>query len=483
MVFSSITFLFFFLPAVLLLNGCSRGRGSNVLLLVASLLFYAWGEGIYLLVMLASILGNFAAGLLIDRCRLKTAGRAALGLGVGLNLVLLGFFKYAGFLVDNLNQFLALVGLPGVALGPVHLPIGISFFTFQAISYLMDVHRGTVRAQRNPLDLGLYIALFPQLIAGPIVRYHDIAAEIVRRRVTSADFAAGAERFLYGLAKKVLLANPLGLVADKIFALPMAELSPSLCWLGALCYTFQIYYDFSGYSDMAIGLGRMFGFHFLENFNYPYIAASIRDFWRRWHISLSSWLRDYVYIPLGGNRGGAVRTAANLWTVFFLCGLWHGAAWTFVAWGLFHGFFLVIERSPLGRLLDRLWLPLRHLLTLVVVVAGWVLFRSETLAEALAFLGIMAGFDPVPGGRYPAAMYLDRKTVVELALAACLSLPLFPLLRRRGREIIDGFGRPWQHIVAAGAEAGRIALLGTLVYCTWISLAAGVYNPFIYFRF
>ena len=483
MVFSSISFLFFFLPAVLLLNGCSRGRGSNVLLLVASLLFYAWGEGIYLLVMLASILGNFAAGLLIDRCRLTTAGRAALGLGVGLNLVLLGFFKYATFLVDNLNQLLALVGLPGVALAPVHLPIGISFFTFQAISYLMDVHRGTVRAQRNPLDLGLFIALFPQLIAGPIVRYHDIAAEIVRRRVTSADFAAGAERFIYGLAKKVLLANPLGLVADKIFALPVAELSPALCWLGALCYTFQIYYDFSGYSYMAIGLGRMFGFHFLENFNYPYIAASIRDFWRRWHISLSSWLRDYVYIPLGGNRGGAVRTAANLWAVFFLCGLWHGAAWTFVAWGLFHGFFLVIERSPLGRLLDRLWRPVRHLLTLVVVVAGWVLFRSETLAEALAFLGIMAGFDPVPGGRYPVTMYLDRKILVELALAACLSLPLFPFLRRRGREIIDGFGRPWQHIVAAGAEAGRLALLGMLVYCTWISLAAGVYNPFIYFRF
>ena len=483
MVFSSITFLFFFLPAVLLLNGCSRGRGSNVLLLVASLLFYAWGEGIYLLVMLASILGNFAAGLLIDRCRLTTAGRAALGLGVGLNLVLLGFFKYATFLVDNLNQLLALVGLPGVALAPVHLPIGISFFTFQAISYLMDVHRGTVRAQRNPLDLGLFIALFPQLFAGPIVRYHDIAAEIVRRRVTSADFAAGAERFLYGLAKKVLLANPLGLVADKIFALPMAELSPSLCWLGALCYTFQIYYDFSGYSDMAIGLGRMFGFHFLENFNYPYIAASIRDFWRRWHISLSSWLRDYVYIPLGGNRGSAVRTATNLWAVFFLCGLWHGAAWTFVAWGLFHGFFLVIERSPLGRLLDRLWLPLRHVLTLVVVVAGWVLFRSETLTDALAFLGIMAGFDPVPGGRYPVAMYLDRKILVELALAACLALPLFPLLRRRGREIIDGLGGPWQHGAAAGAEAGRLALLGTLVYCTWISLAAGVYNPFIYFRF
>jgi alginate O-acetyltransferase complex protein AlgI len=227
----------------------------------------------------------------------------------------------------------------------------------------------------------------------------------------------------------------------------------------------------------------MFGFHFLENFNYPYVAASIRDFWRRWHISLSNWLRDYVYIPLGGNRGSAVRTSANLWAVFFLCGLWHGAAWTFVAWGLFHGFFLVLERSPLGRLRDRLWLPLRHVLTLVVVVAGWVLFRSETLAEALAFLGIMAGFDPIPGGRYPAAMYLDRKTLVEIALAACLALPLFPFLRRRGREIIDGFGRPWRHTIAAGVEGVRIALLGTLVYCTWISLAAGVYNPFIYFRF
>ena len=480
MVFSSITFLFFFLPAVLLLNGCTRGRASNVLLLVASLLFYAWGEGIYLLVMLASVLGNFVAGLFIDHFRPTRAGRAALGLGVGLNLVLLGFFKYAGFLVDNLNQVLALVGLPGVALGPVHLPIGISFFTFQAISYLMDVHRGTVRAQRNPLDLGLYIALFPQLIAGPIVRYHDIAAEIVRRRVTSADFAAGAERFLYGLAKKVLLANPLGLVADKIFALPAAELSPSLCWLGALCYTFQIYYDFSGYSDMAIGLGRMFGFHFLENFNYPYIARSIREFWRRWHISLSTWFRDYLYIPLGGNRHGAVRTGANLLLVFLLCGLWHGASWTFLIWGVYHGFFLVLERVPaVRRLLDRLPAPLQHAYVLLVVLVGWVFFRADTFAHALAYLQAMVDFSREPLFNSQLFLALNNEFSLTLGAAVIGSAPLFALLRRwrAGRPIVPA---PAMRRLAATARVGSLGFV--LVYSI-AAVLGGAHNPFLYFRF
>ena len=484
MVFSSTIFLFFFLPLTLLAYFVVGPRGRNAILLAASLLFYAWGETVYLLVMLFSIAANYLFGLLIDQARQRgRRGGLAFVCAVATNLGLLGFFKYANFLVDNLNPVLPVLGLAPMDIGRVHLPIGISFFTFQALSYIIDLYRNETTVQRSLLNFALYKALFPQLIAGPIVRYRDVAREIERRTVSLHDFASGVQRFIIGLGKKVLIANVMGRAADTIFATPAETLPATLAWIGAIAFMLQIYFDFSGYSDMAIGLGRMFGFHFLENFNYPYIAASIRDFWRRWHISLSSWLRDYVYIPLGGNRGGAVRTAANLWAVFFLCGLWHGAAWTFVAWGLFHGFFLVIERSPLGRLLDRLWLPLRHLLTLVVVVAGWVLFRSETLTDALAFLGIMAGFDPVPGGRYPVAMYLDRKILVELALAACLSLPLFPLVRRRGREIIDGFGRPWQHIVAAGAEAGRIALLGTLVYCTWISLAAGVYNPFIYFRF
>ena len=484
MVFSSTIFLFFFLPLTLLAYFVVGPRGRNLILLAASLLFYAWGETVYLLVMLFSIAANYLFGLLIDRARERgSRGGTAFALAVATNLGLLGFFKYANFFVDNLNQVLPVLGLAPMDIGRVHLPIGISFFTFQALSYIIDLYRNETAVQRSLLNFALYKALFPQLIAGPIVRYRDVAREIEQRTVSLDDFASGVQRFIIGLGKKVLIANVMGRAADTIFATPAETLPATLAWIGAIAFMLQIYFDFSGYSDMAIGLGRMFGFHFLENFNYPYIATSIRDFWRRWHISLSSWLRDYVYIPLGGNRGGAVRTAANLWAVFFLCGLWHGAAWTFVAWGLFHGFFLVLERSPLGRLRDRLWLPLRHVLTLVVVVAGWVLFRSETLAEALGFLGIMAGFDPVPGGRYPAAMYLDRKTVVELALAACLALPLFPFLRRRGREIIDGLGGPWQHGAAAGAEAGRLALLGTLVYCTWISLAAGVYNPFIYFRF
>ena len=468
MVFSSITFLFFFLPAVLLLNGCSRGRGSNVLLLVASLLFYAWGEGIYLLVMLTSILGNFAAGLLIDRCRLTTAGRAALGLGVGLNLVLLGFFKYATFLVDNLNQLLALVGLPAVALAPVHLPIGISFFTFQAISYLMDVHRGTVRAQRNPLDLGLFIALFPQLIAGPIVRYHDIAAEIVRRRVTSVDFAAGAERFIYGLAKKVLLANPLGLVADKIFALPMAELSPSLCWLGALCYTFQIYYDFSGYSDMAIGLGRMFGFHFLENFNYPYISLSVTEFWRRWHISLSTWFRDYVYIPLGGNRVSRGKWVRNILVVWGLTGLWHGADWNFLLWGLYYGVLLLIEKLWLGKYLERLPKALRWLLCMIIVCIGWVMFNLTDFAQMRCALARMFRFTHVALSQSLAA---DVSIVPPLLWMIPALVFATPVCRR------VHLGESY------GAEIVRnVVCLALLAVCIVFSVSA-TFNPFIYFRF
>jgi alginate O-acetyltransferase complex protein AlgI len=483
MVFSSITFLFFFLPAALAIVFCS-GKWKNPTLLLASLLFYAWGEGVYLLVMLGSIVLNFICGRLIRRgdSLVKPSTRMLL-LAILCNLILLGFFKYANFLVDNLNMALIFFKLPSFELHPIHLPIGISFFTFQAISYLIDVYQEKVQPQKSLVNLGLYIALFPQLIAGPIVRYLDIAKALASRKVDIDDLSAGVQRFIFGLSKKVLLANPLALAADKIFALPQSDLTSPLAWLGAICYTLQIYYDFSGYSDMAIGLGRMFGFHFLENFDYPYISRSIQDFWRRWHISLSTWFRDYLYIPLGGNRLGTLRTYLNLLLVFFLCGLWHGANWTFVAWGLYHGFFLVIERSRVGDGLNLLWRPLRHCLTLIIVVVGWVLFRSDTLGAAVSFLEIMFKFVEETG-QQSLSFYVDKKLTCELSIAILFSAPILPFLRTLQQWGIRCCKTRFTSFSLETSFAlGRLSVLAILTYFTVISLAAGVYNPFIYYRF
>jgi len=345
MLFSEPVFVFLFLPLLLLGYALTPRAAQNTLLLLASLLFYAWGEGFFVLVMLGSIAFNYLVGLLLEAGRGRRRLRPlALLLGVAGNLALLIVFKYAGFLVTNLNLLLAGLKLPALPVPALHLPIGISFFTFQAMSYVIDVYRDRIPVQKHPLRIALYIALFPQLIAGPIVRYQHIARQLTRRVVTRPGLAEGIRRFILGLGKKMLLANVLAVPVDKIFAIPAHQLTTSVAWLGVVCYALQIYFDFSGYSDMAIGLGRMFGFRFLENFRYPYLARTITDFWRRWHISLSSWFRDYVYIPLGGNRRGPLRTYRNLVIVFLLCGLWHGASWTFVAWGLFHGLFLAIER-------------------------------------------------------------------------------------------------------------------------------------------
>ncbi|MCP3887388.1 MAG: MBOAT family protein [Desulfobulbaceae bacterium] len=478
MVFSSITFLFFFLPVALLAYYCS-GRARNITLLAMSLLFYSWGEGIYVLVMLGSIWVNYFAGIYLQKKHKKTVLTGALL----YNFSLLGIFKYANFITDNVNTLLSHVHISAIQLDPVHLPIGISFFTFQAVSYIIDVYRGTVPPQKSILNLGLYISLFPQLIAGPIVRYHDIAKSLHWRKFRSVDFSYGIERFLLGLSKKVLLANPLGLVADKIFALSSFDLNSPAAWLGALCYTLQIYYDFSGYSDMAIGLGRMFGFRFLENFNYPYISNSMQDFWRRWHISLSSWFRDYLYIPLGGNRKGTSRTCVNLLIVFFLCGLWHGANWSFVCWGLFHGFFLVLERTKIKTILNSLWLPIRHVITLTIIVVGWVIFRSETISEAISFLAIM--FGATQGSeRQLLSIYLDQKLFCEFGFALLFATPIFPLIQnycltitqRFSNDTINSLSRP---VIAMA----RLSVLTAISYFTIISLSASAYNPFIYFRF
>jgi alginate O-acetyltransferase complex protein AlgI len=340
----------------------------------------------------------------------------------------------------------------------------------------VDIHRRDTTAQRNPANFGLFMTLFPHLIAGPVVRYRDLSAAIANRTVTSAMFASGVRRFIIGLAKKLLLANTLGLTADKLFALSPDQLAPSAAWLGVVCYTLHIYFDFSGYSDMAIGLGRLFGFELCENFRYPYAATSVTDFWRRWHISLSTWFRDYLYIPLGGNRRGPWRTCFNLCVVFALCGLWHGASWAFLVWGLFHGLFLVLERVGLGRLLEKIPTPFRRGYTLLAVMAGWVFFKSESFGQALAYLGAMAGLS---AGPHVLRDYLNRELVLTLLVAAVACFPVWRVLRGawgRARESSGAF-RP------AAAELAGAAAVAFLFVAAVLQLTAGTYNPFIYFRF
>ena len=481
MLFTEPAFLFAFLPALLLVYFLSPRSWQNHVLTLFSLFFYAIGEWQFLPWLLGSTAVNYFVALGLDAWKGTRRARVLLALGICVDLSLLLVFKYAGFLTRNLNEVLALVHLR-VPVPRFALPLGISFFTFHKISYKIDVARGVAEVRRDPLDLLLYILLFPQLIAGPIVRYHDIAAELVRRTVTRAEFAGGVRRFVIGLGKKMLVANTVALAADRIFALPNGQLTTGVAWLGVVCYTLHIYFDFSGYSDMAIGLARMFGFHFLENFDFPYIARSITEFWRRWHVSLSRWFRDYLYIPLGGNRASPGRTYFNLVVVFFLCGLWHGASWTFVVWGLFHGGVLVIERLGLSGKVAALPRPLAHAYTLLLVMIGWVLFRAESLGQAGAFLRAMAG-----GGARSAVdgvgYYLDPGVALAIAVGVVGSTPWLPAAaaawarwRERATRGVPLLGQ------AATDLAAHVALAGVFVLSI-LRVASGTYNPFIYFRF
>jgi alginate O-acetyltransferase complex protein AlgI len=477
MLFGSPVFLFAFLPLVLALSLALPRRLRNGMLLLASLVFYAWGEPRFVLVMVASLAGNYVFGRLVDRAaRAGRSARPALALAVAFNLGLLAWFKYAGFLWQ-----LAGAAVPLPELEPIPLPIGISFFTFQALSYVIDVHRRDAPVQRNPLDFALYVAMFPQLIAGPIVRYRDVAVQLVQRTVDRAGFAEGVRRFVFGLGKKLLVADVVGLAADQVFALGPGELTTASAWLGIVCYTLQIYFDFSAYSDMAIGLGQMLGFRFLENFAHPYVSTSVTEFWRRWHISLSSWFRDYLYIPLGGNRGGRLRTYRNLLVVFFLCGLWHGASWTFVAWGLFHGAFLVLERAGLGAGLLRLPRPARHAYALLVVMAGWVLFRAESFEHAARFLGTLAGGGVAASapGAAGAALFATPQVLLAAAAGAVGSLPLWPAVGRLRRSWIAAGRGGLDRALGAGRTLAFLAVLAASL----VQLAGGTYSPFIYFRF
>ncbi len=497
MLFTEPTFLFLFLPLLLALyfaptaNG-SRAHGAygNWLLLVASVIFYAKGGGPFTWLMLAMIAFNYWMAIAVDRGRETGAAKRLLAVAVAVDLAVLGVFKYANFFADNVNTMFLVLNRPTIVVPRVLLPIGISFFTFHAISYVVDVYRRDAVAQKSPIHAALYMLLFPQLIAGPIIRYRDIADQLAERIVTLDDFAYGVRRFVIGLSKKVLIANVVAGPADRIFALPLTQLSTAHAWVGVTCYTLQIYFDFSGYSDMAIGLGRMFGFRFPENFRWPYVASSVQDFWRRWHLSLSTWFRDYLYIPLGGNRVPSARQYRNLVTVFFLCGLWHGASWNFVIWGLWHGTFLVIERitgshgrHAARRSLDpeiprssnpqnsgiRSWPLWPHAYTLLVVMIGWVFFRAETLAGAIGFLKAMFGLSAEATAPFTLGFFLTPEVWIALVAGAIGSTPWIPVLAKRERGVL---------VEAVSAAA----LLGAF-FASIMQVAARTYNPFIYFRF
>jgi alginate O-acetyltransferase complex protein AlgI len=483
LLFTEPAFLFFFLPIVLALYYLPMRWHRNAVLLLSSLIFYAWGEPRFVVVLFGSFILNYFMGLWVGRTLSTPHAKKVLALAVALNLAILAFWKYANFFAANLNAALSAAGVHPFHLAQITLPLGISFFTFHAMSYVIDVYRRNAPAQRNPLNIAMYLSLFPQLIAGPIVRYKDIAGQLDERSVTAERFAYGIQRFVLGLGKKMLIANTVAGVADKVFVLPAAQMTTGLAWLGAVCYALQIYFDFSGYSDMAVGLGRMFGFTFIENFNYPYVSRSITEFWRRWHISLSTWFRDYFYIPLGGNRCAPWRVYFNLVTVFALCGLWHGASWTFLIWGLFHGAFLVTERMGFGRALERLWSPLSHAYAMLAVLVGWVLFRSETLGYALGYLRVMAGLAQPSSVRNSVAMYLDTELAVALCAGIVASAPVLPALIGRWKRFSEGLPgavRPWSE--TAATSAGMLCLGAIFALCATF-MAAGTYNPFIYFRF
>lgn len=488
MVFSSTIFLFFFLPVTLFAYLLVPGRFRNFILLFFSLLFYAWGETGYVFLMIASVVFNHYFAILIysyasrpDKTGLK---KTLLFTAIIFNLGLLCFFKYANFFADNLNLLLEGSGFKPATLSPVHLPIGISFFTFQALSYVIDVYRSEVKPQQRWVNSALYISLFPQLIAGPIVRYHDIANQLSERKLRLEQFMSGIHRFVIGLGKKVLIANTVGDIADQIFNIPAFNLTTPVAWIGIAAYTLQIYFDFSGYSDMAIGLGRMFGFKFPENFNYPYISKSIREFWRRWHISLSTWFRDYLYLPLGGSRVSFFRTYMNLLIVFFLCGLWHGASWNFVIWGLYHGLFLILERLKFLVFLKGLPRVIKHGYVIFIIMIGWVFFRAENISSAMSYLMALFGQAKGTGLEYSAAQYLKPDFCTAFIVGIIASAPVFPLMMKWYSRFEKRMRAGTSAVLCGNAMTIiEMAVIYSILFFSAAALASGTHNPFIYFRF
>ncbi len=470
MVFSSLIFIFGFLPLVLLGYYLSPQRYRNGYLLAASCLFYLWGAPRFFPILLGAAVVDYWISRAIHGSENESRRKRLLILGLTFNLSLLAYFKYSNFFVEELNHLFVAWGLSAMPWTTVILPIGISFITFEEISYLVDIYRRVTPPAPNFPTYALFLCLFPHLIAGPIFRYHDVSEQLVNREHSTKLFYEGLIRFCNGLGKKVLIADPVARVADTLFAVQTVNLSPGLAWLAVLAYSIQIYFDFSGYSDMAIGLGKMFGFRFVENFDRPYSATSITDFWRRWHISLSNWMREYLYIPLGGNRFGPVRTYINLWVVFLLSGFWHGANWTFLFWGFYHGLFLVLDRLFLLRLLEPVPAFFRRLLTFLIVILGWVPFRTESLGHALEIWKVMFG---LTGSKSDLLLVEVASGRALCALAVGLVLGLLPFTVRFTRE---SFNRPLP-VFAAGSCAVAVLFFSTL------SLVNSDFHPFIYFRF
>ena len=472
MVFSSITFLFFFLPALLFFYYIVPQRAlklRNFILLLFSITFYAWGGVRYLGLLAVSVLINYLGGLFCGLLEGRRA-KAALIIAMALNLGLLAVFKYANFATG----VIASLGFD-IKVTNIVLPIGISFFTFQGASYVIDVYRKDAGVQKNPLNVALYVALFPQLVAGPIVRYTTVENEIMTRKHSLTEFSDGLTRFIFGLGKKMIIANAMGEVADGIFSLGTGEaLSVSLAWVGALAYTMQIYFDFSAYSDMAIGLGHMFAFRFEENFNYPYIATSITDFWRRWHISLSTWFRDYVYIPLGGNRCSVPRHIFNLMVVWSLTGLWHGANWTFIVWGIYFGVLLIAEKYVFGKVLPHIPVFIRYILTMVLVIVSWVLFRSDSLSASLSYLSVMFGRGTLTCER---TVYYLRQYLPEFIAAVIFALPTAKAVRGFFEKREKNIPLCTAGLIVEKAAAAAVFAL------SYVKLVSGSFNPFIYFQF
>ena len=468
MVFSSIIFMFTFLPLSLLLYYIMPRKFKNLMLLMISLVFYAWGEPVYVLLMIFTIIFDYIMALIIDRNKDdKVKSKIIFIATVGVNLLILGFFKYYGFLIDNINLLFNL----NLQYTNLALPIGISFYTFQTLSYVVDVYLHKVKVQRSLISFALYVTMFPQLVAGPIVKYSDIDYQLTNRKESINKFGQGVDRFIIGLGKKVLLANNIGIIWTTIQGMNIDSISVLTSWIGIIAYTFQIYFDFSGYSDMAIGLGKMFGFEFIENFNYPYISTSISEFWRRWHISLGTWFREYVYIPLGGNRVSTLKHIRNLFVVWLLTGLWHGASWNFVVWGLYYGFILFMEKIILHKVLSKTPKFIKHIYTMLLVMIGWVLFGSVDLTSALEYLKVMFGFSGNALVDNSAIYYLYTNIKLLIILTLC-STPIISIIFRQ--------------IIKKGKSVGILFAVSINIIIILISIAYLVnetYNPFLYFRF
>lgn len=472
MVFSSAVFLFYFLPIVIVLYFIKRNNilWQNIILFLSSIVFYFWGEKQYTILVLASVFFNYLMGIAIDK-NAKPLKSYFLAIAIIANLLVLFYYKYFGFFVSNVPWLNAKPHFVELA-SSIHLPLGISFFTFHGLTYVIDIYRKDAHVSHNPLNVGLYTLFFPQLIAGPIVRYKDIDTQLTDRQITRERIYIGTKRFIIGFAKKLLIANSVGLIADNIYSLDTSMMSGKILWLAALCYTLQIYFDFSGYSDMAIGLAKIFGFDFLENFNFPYSADSIKDFWRRWHISLSRFFRDYVYIPLGGNKKGKFRTYINLVIVFSLTGIWHGASWNFLIWGLYHGFFLIIERLGLDKILNKLPKIFSHLYTLFVVVVGWVFFRVEDFGVMKTVLHKMIMWKYAVRDVYGLHYYLTAYNTTVICVGIFFSFPVYEYLKKK----ID-----LSSFLAYRVMADMIYL--SLFVLSLTEMASTTFNPFIYFRF